>query len=443
MTVYTHQHDEDEPTQRFGERKWRDVPFLILFILHLGAVVAVLVLASQQKGSDDESDSPVDTGDNAFWIYVAVVSCALFISVVVGLLYIRFLNRFAYFMIYASFIVSVIILLFGASVAFGEQKWGFGAAFVVIAILTIIYYWLIRKNIAFAVVLLNAASDVIKEYPATLYICFLVTLLQVPWFILWGVAVWFSLEYVDSEQVAPYMIYLILSFHWTHEVSKNIVHVTVSGLFATWYFVPAEELPHNPTLRAFRNASTYSLGSICFGSLLISIVKTLRDIIRYLRGEEGDNCAKRCLDCCLSCLGWVIDYFNSYTLTQCAIYGKSFCQAARATSSLFKNTGIEIMVNDSIITSLMFMGSICIGLLGGLIGGFVAIGSGEDWAVNATVAAVSGYIICALTTEVVESGISAIFVCYAEHPEQLQKIHPQLYHDITEKYPAKPPQSHA
>eukprot|EP01099_Mayorella_cantabrigiensis_P006327 TRINITY_DN523_c0_g1_i3.p1 TRINITY_DN523_c0_g1~~TRINITY_DN523_c0_g1_i3.p1 ORF type:complete len:149 (+),score=26.92 TRINITY_DN523_c0_g1_i3:54-449(+) len=120
--VYDHQHDEDEPTQRFGERKWRDIPFLILFILHLGAVVAVLVLASQQKGSDDESDSPVDTGDHSFWIYVAVVSCALFISVVVGLIYIRLLNRFAYFLIYLSFVASVIILLFGASVAFGERK---------------------------------------------------------------------------------------------------------------------------------------------------------------------------------------------------------------------------------------------------------------------------------------------------------------------------------
>lgn len=53
------------------------------------------------------------------------------------------------------------------------------------------------------------------------------------------------------------------------EVIKNVVHVTASGLMATWYFLSGVGMPRNPTSLAFKRATTTSFGSICLGSLLV------------------------------------------------------------------------------------------------------------------------------------------------------------------------------
>jgi Plasma-membrane choline transporter len=31
------------------------------------------------------------------------------------------------------------------------------------------------------------------------------------------------------------VIFLVISYHWTSQVLKNILHVTVSGVVGTWY----------------------------------------------------------------------------------------------------------------------------------------------------------------------------------------------------------------
>lgn len=98
---------------------------------------------------------------------------------------------------------------------------------------------------------------------------------------------------------------------------KNTLHVTVSGLYATVYFMRGSEygMPPNPTLGAFkrydsplslldshcsrfhevifpifslcyfdfRSATTTSFGSICLGSLLVAILQTIRTLLRSIR----------------------------------------------------------------------------------------------------------------------------------------------------------------
>ncbi len=38
------------------------------------------------------------------------------------------------------------------------------------------------------------------------------------------------------ESISLLVAALLLSFHWTSQVLKNIVHVTSAGAFAQWYF---------------------------------------------------------------------------------------------------------------------------------------------------------------------------------------------------------------
>ena len=63
------------------------------------------------------------------------------------------------------------------------------------------------------------------------------------------------------------------------QVVQNVVHVAVSGVMGTWYFMHSHQT-EDPTTPCLRRALTTSLGSVCLGSLGIAPVKTLEVIAR-------------------------------------------------------------------------------------------------------------------------------------------------------------------
>jgi hypothetical protein len=75
-------------------------------------------------------------------------------------------------------------------------------------------------------------------------------------------------------------------------------------------------MPSHPTLGAFKRAMTYSFGSICFGSLIVSIIQLLKQAANIAQQSEATDgniiacCLWACAGCILSLLQWVIEYFN-------------------------------------------------------------------------------------------------------------------------------------
>ena len=110
------------------------------------------------------------------------------------------------------------------------------------------------------------------------------------------------------------------------QVIQNTVHVTASGVFATYYFygtstggqvtVPVE----NPTAKSAKRALTTSFGSICFGSLIIAIIRFLKQMATNARNDSArdGNVALAifaCIFACiLQCIGDILNYFNHVSL---------------------------------------------------------------------------------------------------------------------------------
>ena len=81
--------------------------------------------------------------------------------------------------------------------------------------------------------------------------------------------------YADVSTVySPLVLYA-----GTEEVFVNVAFTTCCGVAAMWYFVPQNT--SGVVKGALRRASTYSFGSICFGSLIVSILKTLRFVFFF------------------------------------------------------------------------------------------------------------------------------------------------------------------
>jgi hypothetical protein len=228
---------------------------------------------------------------------------------------------------------------------------------------------------------------------------------------------------VKGGDAALWTLYLLL-FFWTSQVILNVCHVTVSGLVATWYFCGDNNMPKNPTLSSLKRSLTTSFGSICFGSLLVAIIKTLRYLAEESRRHNNDfiRCVAACI---LSCLEGIMQYFNTYAFVHIAIYGCGYVEASRRTWALAKDHFWRAAFNDCLIGPTIAWTSIGTGLFAGVIAG-VAVGPAFGvLTFIVTVAVVLMVLRC------LESAVPTLFVCYCECPEALLNSSAELYAMLT------------
>ena len=120
-------------------------------------------------------------------------------------------------------------------------------------------------------------------------------------------------------------LFFCLSIYWTSEVIKNISTVIVSGTVGTWWFAPLEasSFCSIAVLDSIRRATTYSFGSICFGSLIVAILNVIIDSLRRFRRNSNCILFYCCIQCILQFLERIAVYFNKFALVYVGIYGKS------------------------------------------------------------------------------------------------------------------------
>jgi len=154
--------------------------------------------------------------------------------------------------------------------------------------------------------------------------------------------------------------------------------MVLAGAFAGWYWTldRKRHLPTFPLSTSLMRTCRFHLGTIAFGSLIISIIKFIRYFLEYvdqkLKQYSQDNPLVKALLCCCKCCFWCLEKFmkfinrNAYIMT--AVYGKNFCTSARDSFFLLMRNAVRAFVLDKVADFLLFMGKLVI------VGG-VAIGS--------------------------------------------------------------------
>jgi len=235
-------------------------------------------------------------------------------------------------------------------------------------------------------------------------------------------------------------------------VVSNVSLATLAGgPYGSWYYFGARELgemPRHPTSAAFVRASTLSLGSIAFGSLIVTILDLLRMILNAAQNNANadGHPVEACLACCAACfvgiLQNLIEYFNRYAYIEIALYGKPYIAAAKDTWRLFKDRGIDALVNDSLVGMTLTWGAYAIGLLCSLFAylflRFTAPSYNASGQYTAPILLFSFLIglVCSLTmSSAIEAGVSTIFVGLGEDPQVLSIRAPELFSMIADAYP--------
>jgi len=414
----------------------------------------VLAVIYGNKLVKDLSNSPSeDTGSTLSASdqrnIILILCSSAIVGAVFGAGWLSVMKRCADSIIKVSMVVSSIFLLAAAVIALLQDIVIMAVIYFIILIFQVIYFYLVRNRIPFAQATIGAASQAIQDYSGPIYVTYLMSLLSIGWISFWSfvfVAIYHatalnngnttgdpSSSPNNSMNGVAYFL-LLVSLYWTLEVLRNIGHVTTSGVVATWWFAPQAL---TATWGAFKRATTTSLGSICFGSLIVAVLQATRQILR-----EAQNQAQRegnigmaflacCVGCCLSWIESLIQYFNTYAYTRVAIYGLDFRTAAKETWDLFKNRGFEMLINDDLTGMVLAMGCLIGAVVCGLFGAFWASTLNFDgWIVVGVLALVIGYIMVALIMSVISSAVATTYVVWAEDPALLAQTRPDHYNKL-------------
>mmetsp|Transcript_36165 Transcript_36165/g.79151 ORF Transcript_36165/g.79151 Transcript_36165/m.79151 type:complete len:505 (+) Transcript_36165:52-1566(+) len=411
-------------------KKFNDLPFAIAFLAQL---VVMLVFLVTYTGSGGNNGQQADgTSYDYTGVAFAVCVCGVF-ALGMSTLALGFMMKFSHQLVKAALFFSI-----GLSLAVGIM--GLLSGQVLMGVMGLVsfalgccYAYFVWGRIPFAAANLNTALSAVKANMGLAGVAYFFLFVALGWSVWWSVAAGGAMNDMGSGILFLFLV----SYYWTHQVIQNTVHVTTAGTIGTWWFVPdeASSCCSSALKDSFVRATTFSFGSICFGSLLVAIVQALRTLQHILRDNDDFNFLVCIIDCILGCIEAIIEYLNKFAYVYVGLYGYSYLEAGKNVITLFQNKGWTTIITDDLAENVLFMMSVGIGLVTGLVGLiissidkdiFAGIGYDDAGGVGFVLGFLVGYVLASILMSVVGSAVNTCIVCFAEAPAEFEANHPQL-----------------
>ena len=234
----------------------------------------------------------------------------------------------------------------------------------------------------------------------------------------------------------------LFSYMWTTAVTRNILRVTVAGVTGAFCVTPGDgDSFQSPCIAdSWHRACTYSLGSICLGSLLTSVLQLMHQFFQVTRRQflaSGHaNICLSAMECLAGFLERIVEYFNKWGYCYIGLYGYDYLTASQTVLQLFRDRGWTALLTDRMVQRTLVLASIVVGLLTGAIGLLLAKLWPSWWLVFPQKLAFVGpailgaFLASLLLTSVVESAVDTVIIAFAERPSDLERNHPVLYHQM-------------
>jgi hypothetical protein len=446
--------------------EYRDAPFALAFLVHLGVVFFLAVTMGfsafgQKESAQDPpndnyyNDDAYDYGykeDNGNYtpddddvqepkmyvlLLLALLTCA--ISIGLAALSLRVMMHHAETLIQASLIGSCGFMAVIAIMFLIEGMFEVAGFWGIMLLITAFYAHSVWERIPFASSNLRAALSAIQTNGGVCAVAYGISGLALIWTIVWGlafvgVAVSCNAAGVCSTMNVPMIFVMILSFFWTMQVFQNVLHVTVSGVVGTWWFAPHDALSvFSPAIvDSFRRATTYSFGSICMGSLLVSIIQTMETMVRS--SSRSNRGLLRCLcECILRLLARLAIYFNRWAYCYVGLYGFDYLSSGKKAMELFQAKGWTTIITDNLVGRSLRLVAVVVGALSGFLGMLIGMAAGYDPSIFVPYFFIS-LSMANILMSVVLSAVDTVIVAFAEAPAEFEMHHPALSNNMVLKW---------
>jgi hypothetical protein len=441
---------------------WAAGLFIVNVLVVLGFAIHNGATAMQSHPSGDASSAAFTPSDVQALLRITLL--IIVIAACLSAVWMVLMVRAGKELINLSIGLSVVMCAILCVISFAMKSIIFAGFYLLLGAITACYYFVVQRRVPFAAANLGVATKAVTHNCGVVCVAFLCMVLQFAWLMLWSLAVLgLYKQHVDGKNSGkdcakddqeckmgpPGAAFLLLiSLYWGQELVRNISHATTAGSVASWWFMSSGS-QHSGTSSALRRSLTTSFGSICLGSLLVAIVRALREIAREARKKGKGNGALLCIaEMVLGCLEEIAKWLTMWAYVYVAIYGMDLRTAGTKVVELFQCRGWSMIINDDLIRNVLSLGSLVVGALSA--GAAVAWASAESFSssemqtASLPVAGVLGFIVgasmCSVIMTVIDSAVCTIYVCFAEDPGALRTTHPAAHHELMSAWSVMYPQ---
>ncbi|WVR03744.1 hypothetical protein IAU60_000739 [Kwoniella sp. DSM 27419] len=387
---------------------------------------------------------------------ITSIAMAMGLAVLLGAVVLFCVRTFPAFMIWAGPVGLCLVTCGAIGLCAYGSAWSVAGVLLIPLTIVVLSLFLLRGRIELARHLLDTANKAAKEHRSVFRIVLiglLVSTIHSVWNFFALVAVYMRFlpgnkacdtsGWCSLGTVLALTAYLILSYLWISAVISNVVSLTVAGGPYTQWWTGKQIQSSSESLFALKNAMGVSFGSVAFGGLFVGPIETLNFCLKLLSGQlfGYDSCA-RCCCCILDVCEKLLHIFNKYVVVRIGVseFRYGYLQCARETVVFVRNknrketTGLSALVGDSIAGFALHFTSIANALLCVVVtlaytwvtDGTARMGSLVDWVILFYTFIVTLNIGLTMTSAL-EAGVSTIFVCLDQHPQQLGHRNKQFY----------------
>lgn len=440
-------------------RGCRDAFWAVLFYAHIGLIAYVTArfgpLMAQDAAGDyaggaqrylEQNAEEGDIGIDSATILL-ILGIAGLAGVCLSSMAMLFMMKFAHCLIKTALVFNMVLTAVVAILAMIGGVVGMAIMFGIGFLLSAYYCYIVWPKIPFSASTLITATTAVKANIGLAFFSYTNLFVTFLWSFWWAIA-FIATSYVLGDcnvdgtcnnDINGGVVFLFLvSFFWTAQVIKNVVHTTVAGTVGTFWFSPHEAngCCSAGVRNSYFRSMTTSFGSICLGSLIVAIIQAAKEMIRSMR-EQGDSMMYCLAECLLGCIESIAEYFNQWAFVYVGLYGYTFMEAGKNVVQLFRARGWTSIIADMLIDTVLLMVSLAVGVLTGIVGVIVGGITEQDSTIlvgSFFIGAVIGFVLCSTLFSLISSAVNATIVLFAEAPAELEQNHPQLSEQMREAW---------
>lgn len=382
------------------------------------------------------------------WVILGTLGVALVLSII----YLLLMRYLVGFIVWLSILALIILIsLFGGFYtrklydetnpvhddALRVRYWAISIACYIVAFFLILITYCLRKSIELAVAIMKSATVFIDDLFSIILVPIFIFLFSTVVYILWVAAVIYVyssgnlviddhanvIAKFQHDQKLQYALYFeVIGIIWINSFKIALLQYIVSFACCVWYFTADKENLESPISRGVTTGLFYHLGSLAFGSFLLSLVIVIKWILVILSkinpvpkgANEVAGFLCKCAVCCADCLERFVNFLDHQAYIRIALTGESFCTAARnAFEAMTANAG-RFAALGGINYIFNFLGKVVI-TVGTTYAGFYYITHQETFKDSiysplgpTVVFAISSYLVSALFMGVYETAADTI-----------------------------------
>ncbi|CAL1388538.1 unnamed protein product [Linum trigynum] len=220
----------------------------------------------------------------------------------------------------------------------------------------------------------------------------------------------------EDSWVPAYYTLGVVTLLWSSAIMMEAQVYVISGTIAQWYFSKNDSPPKRGIRTSLRNAFGPSSGSICFSGLIMFIVRMVRGAVDSAKRENSPGVVNLVLRTCANLFLSSIEFLNKFTINFVAITGEAYCTSARMTYELLKRNLLSAVLVEVISTRILAGITFVLSAVYAIVVCAILKGAmslGTDAYYVAILAWLVLIVVLGFFVHVLDNVINTIYICYA------------------------------